>query len=64
VSKGQSALEPVHVSATSQTPFFARQTVVSGLKVFEPHVPDVPSHTPAFSQTPLAAAHTVPAGSF
>src|SRR5262249_44923708 len=58
---GHAAPVPVHVSATSQTPEAARQTVPATTNRSAGHDAAVPVHVSATSQTPAAARQTVPA---
>ena len=60
MSAGQLAEIPVHVSATSQTPVDARQTVLLDANASAGHADDVPVQVSATSQTPVDARQTVP----
>jgi hypothetical protein len=61
-SIGQSALEPVHCSAMSQSPASARQVAVEGLKPSAGQAPE-PSQFSATSQLPAEPRHSVVLGS-
>ena len=50
----------MQVSATSQTPFELRHTVVEGTNPSAGHAVLVPSHDSAWSQTSVAERQTVP----
>lgn len=58
-SVGQSAVLPVHDSATSHTPAAARQVVVAGENWFVGHVAEEPVQVSATSHTPALGRHTV-----
>jgi len=57
-SVGHVALEPVHDSATSQSPAALRQTVALVASASTGHVALEPVHDSATSQSPTAARHT------
>ena len=58
-SVGHAALDPVHASATSQTPTEARHTVPAAVKVLPGHAALDPPQVSCGSQTPAEARHTV-----
>src|SRR5512147_1767854 len=61
-SLGQAALDPVQVSATSQTPASARHVVVLGRKASTGQVSLTPLQASTTSQTPAVARQVVPFG--
>jgi hypothetical protein len=63
-SAGHVALEPVQLSARSQSPAVGRHTVVADLKLSAGQLLLDPSQLSARSQAPAAARHWVPAGTF
>src|SRR2546426_1406844 len=56
---GQAAFEPVHVSATSQTPAAPRQVVLDETKASAGQAALDPVQVSATSQTPAEARHVV-----
>jgi hypothetical protein len=61
-SIGQVALEPVQLSATSQSPADGRQTAVLGANASGGHTAPAPVQVSATSQMPLAERHCCGAG--
>jgi hypothetical protein len=59
---GQALPKPVQVSARSQGPVEARQTVEAGAKALSGHAADVPVQLSATSQTPFDVRQTVELG--
>ena len=59
---GQLLVEPLQVSAWSQSPFFTRHTVEVEATASEGQLAPAPEQFSATSQTPLAARQTVEEG--